>query len=101
MPVIESTPELVRDVYAKMRSNLDVVRSRLNRPLTMAEKGFFGHLDDPKGQELEAGKSYLMLRPDRVAMQDATAQMALLQFVQAGRRAVSVATTVHCEHLIQ
>lgn len=101
MPVIESTPEMVRDVYAKTRANLDIVRSRLNRPLTLAEKVLFGHLDDPKGQELEAGKSYLMLRPDRVAMQDATAQMALLQFMQAGKPQVSVPATVHCDHLIQ
>ena len=101
MPVIESTPELVRAVYARTRKNLAVVRERLGRPLTLAEKVLFGHLDDPKGQELEAGKAYLNLRPDRVAMQDATAQMALLQFMQAGKPEVAVPSTVHCDHLIQ
>jgi len=101
MPVIESTPELVRAVYARTRKNLAIVRERLNRPLTLAEKVLFGHLDDPKGQALEAGKAYLNLRPDRVAMQDATAQMALLQFMQAGKAEVAVPSTVHCDHLIQ
>ncbi|HEY0840984.1 MAG TPA: aconitase family protein, partial [Vulgatibacter sp.] len=101
MPVIESTPELVRAVYERTRKNLAVVRERLGRPLTLAEKVLFGHLDDPKGQELEAGKAYLLLRPDRVAMQDATAQMALLQFMQAGKAEVAVPSTVHCDHLIQ
>ncbi|HWV37298.1 MAG TPA: aconitate hydratase [Vulgatibacter sp.] len=101
MPVIESTPELVRAVYARTRKNLAVVRERLQRPLTLAEKVLFGHLDDSKGQELEAGKAYLLLRPDRVAMQDATAQMALLQFMQAGKPEVAVPSTVHCDHLIQ
>src|SRR5207247_10166630 len=80
---------------------LGAVRRRLGRPLTLSEKILLGHLDEPDTQELEAGRSYLMLRPDRVAMQDATAQMALLQFVQAGRPRVAVPTTVHCDHLIQ
>ncbi len=101
MPVIESTPELVRAVYERTRKNLAIVRERLGRPLTLSEKILFGHLDDPKGQELEAGKAYLLLRPDRVAMQDATAQMALLQFMQAGKAEVAVPSTVHCDHLIQ
>ena len=82
---IASTPAFVEGVYATVRKNLKVVRKRLNRPLTLTEKILFGHLDDPEGQELAAGESYLQLRPDRVAMQDATAQMALLQFMQAGR----------------
>lgn len=101
MPIIESTPEMVRGVYEKTRKNLEIVRRRLGRPLTMAEKVLFGHLDDPENQPLEAGKAYLMLRPDRVAMQDATAQMALLQFMQAGKPEVAVPATVHCDHLIQ
>src|SRR5206468_2639326 len=87
-------------IYARMDSNLKIVRDRLRRPLTLAEKILFSHLDDPKGAELEAGKSYLLLRPDRVAMQDATAQMALLQFASAGRERAAVPTTVHCDHLI-
>ena len=98
---IDSTPDLVRGVYETTAKRLDVVRRRLARPLTLAEKIVFGHLDRPETQDLEAGTSYLMLRPDRVAMQDATAQMALLQFMQAGRPRVAVPTTVHCDHLIQ
>ncbi|HKB07154.1 MAG TPA: aconitate hydratase [Candidatus Polarisedimenticolia bacterium] len=98
---IDSTPEYVRSIYERMEKNLEVVRRRLNRPLTFAEKIVFGHLNDPQAADLEPGKSYLMLRPDRVAMQDATAQMALLQFVQAGKKRAAVPTTVHCDHLIQ
>jgi aconitate hydratase len=101
MATIETTPELVRSVYAKISENLDIVRERLGRPLTYAEKILLGHLDDPRGQELRPGDSYLLLRPDRVAMQDATAQMALLQFMQAGRDGTAVPSTVHCDHLIQ
>ena len=81
---IETTPEMVSKVYADSRKRLEVVRGRLNRPLTLAEKIVFGHLADPAGQELARGKATLGLRPDRVAMQDATAQMAILQFMQAG-----------------
>jgi aconitate hydratase len=101
MAAIESTPELVRKSYAKISASLEIVRERLGRPLTYAEKILLGHLDDPRGQELQPGDSYLQLRPDRVAMQDATAQMALLQFMQAGRDETAVPTTVHCDHLIQ
>jgi aconitate hydratase len=99
MASIESTPELVKKVYETTRARLAVVRARLNRPLTFGEKIIFGHLDDPK-QELDAGNAYLALRPDRVAMQDATAQMALLQFMLAGMDRTAVPTTVHCDHLI-
>ncbi len=101
MSAIETTAEGVQDVYAKLRANLEIVRERLGRPLTYAEKILLGHLDDPAGQELAPGDSYLLLRPDRVAMQDATAQMALLQFMQAGRDETAVPSTVHCDHLIQ
>ena len=101
MTAIETTPDLVRKSYARTNENLRVVRSRLGRPLTFAEKILLGHLDDAKGQDLAAGESYLLLRPDRVAMQDATAQMALLQFMQAGRDETAVPSTVHCDHLIE
>ena len=101
MNAIETTPELVTAAYLRMQRNLDIGRRRLGRPLSLAEKILLGHLDDPEGQELVAGKSYLQLRPDRVAMQDATAQMALLQFMLAGRTATAVPSTVHCDHLIQ
>lgn len=100
MSKIETTPDMVKNVYAKTRKTLEVVRKRLNRPLTLAEKVVFGHLDDPASQEFERGKSFLMLRPDRVAMQDATAQMALLQFMLAGKSEAAVPSTVHCDHLI-
>ncbi len=101
MPTIESTPEFVRQAYAKIEHRLEVVRRRLGRPLTYAEKVLLGHLHDPEGADLRAGESYLALAPDRVAMQDATAQMALLQFGQAGIPHVAVPTTVHCDHLIR
>jgi len=87
--------------YAKMSENLGIVRGRLNRPLTFAEKILYSHLDDPHGQEIERGSSYLKLRPDRVACQDATAQMAILQFMSAGLPAVATPSTVHCDHLIE
>ncbi|KAM7197192.1 Aconitase family (aconitate hydratase) domain containing protein [Naviculisporaceae sp. PSN 640] len=87
--------------YKKMADNLAIVRSRLNRPLTLAEKILYSHLDDPEGQDIERGVSYLKLRPDRVACQDATAQMAILQFMSAGMPQVANPTTVHCDHLIE
>lgn len=97
---IDTTPELVKNVYLKTRQRLDIIRKRLGRPLTLAEKVVYGHLDDPQNQELERGKSFLMLRPDRVAMQDATAQMALLQFMLADKDEAAVPSSVHCDHLI-
>ncbi|KXG53193.1 Aconitase/3-isopropylmalate dehydratase large subunit, alpha/beta/alpha, subdomain 1/3 [Penicillium griseofulvum] len=87
--------------YKKMSENLDVVRSRLQRPLTFSEKVLYSHLDDPHGQDIQRGVSYLKLRPDRVACQDATAQMAILQFMSAGMDRVQTPTTVHCDHLIE
>jgi len=101
MAKIETTPEMVKKVYETTRERLKTVRSRLNRPLTLAEKVLFGHLDDPKGQDFSRGKAFLLLRPDRVAMQDATAQMAMLQFMLAGRDEAAVPSTVHCDHLIR
>jgi len=87
--------------YEKLVKNLEVVKSRLNRPLTLSEKILYSHLDDPAGQDIERGESYLKLRPDRVAMQDATAQMAMLQFISSGLPKVAVPSTIHCDHLIQ
>ncbi len=101
MAIIETTPDLVRGVYERSRARLDTVRTRLGRPLTLAEKVLFGHLEDPEGAELKPGSAYLALRPDRVAMQDATAQMALLQFMLAGMDETAVPSTVHCDHLIR
>ncbi|KAJ5231094.1 hypothetical protein N7489_011802 [Penicillium chrysogenum] len=87
--------------YKKMSENLAIVRSRLQRPLTYSEKVLYSHLDDPHGQDIQRGVSYLKLRPDRVACQDATAQMAILQFMSAGMDRVQTPTTVHCDHLIE
>ncbi len=100
MAVIESTPAFVENAYKKIGKNLEIIRERLARPMTLAEKVLFGHLNDPAGADLRAGESYLQLNPDRVALQDATAQMALLQFAQAGVPKVAVPSTVHCDHLI-
>lgn len=100
MAQIETTPDMVSKVYSRTREKLNVVRKRVQRPLTLAEKIVYGHLDDPENQELERGKSFLLLHPDRVAMQDATAQMALLQFMLAGKDEAAVPSTVHCDHLI-
>ncbi len=97
---IETTREMVEQVYGRSRDKLAVVRKRLGRPLTLAEKVLFGHLADPDHQEFARGEATLALNPDRVAMQDATAQMAILQFMQAGRDEAAVPTTVHCDHLL-
>jgi aconitate hydratase len=88
-------------IYATLADNLEIVRRRLHRPLTLSEKVLLGHLDDAEHQELEVGKSQLALRPDRVVFQDVLGQTGLLQFMQTGRERVAVPTTIHCDHLIQ
>ncbi|KAI3435493.1 hypothetical protein D9Q98_001559 [Chlorella vulgaris] len=93
--------QYINDRYQAIEDRLKVVRKRLNRPLTYAEKVVYGHLDDPEGQEIKRGVSYLNLRPDRVAMQDATAQMAVLQFIASGLPQTAVPSTIHCDHLIE
>ena len=99
--VSANTPiELVEDVYDELPGNVAIARKRLGRPLTLTEKILVNHLADPAGQEIERGRSYADFHPDRVAMQDATAQMALLQFMTAGLPATAVPSTVHCDHLI-
>jgi aconitate hydratase len=87
--------------YEKQATVLETVKKRLNQPLTLSEKILYSHADDPKNQKFERGKSYLRLRPDRVAMQDATAQMAVLQFISSGLPSVLCPTTIHCDHLIE
>uniref|UniRef100_A0A7M4FP73 Aconitate hydratase, mitochondrial n=1 Tax=Crocodylus porosus TaxID=8502 RepID=A0A7M4FP73_CROPO len=87
--------------YETLEKNINIVRKRLDRPLTLSEKIVYGHLDDPVKQDIERGKTYLRLRPDRVAMQDATAQMAMLQFISSGLPKVAVPSTIHCDHLIE
>ena len=97
-----STPvSLVRGVYDTFRERMSLARERYGRPMTYAEKILFAHLDDAQGGGLERGEDYTDYRPDRVAMQDATAQMAILQFMVAGRSEAAVPSTVHCDHLIQ
>ncbi|MBI2026636.1 MAG: aconitate hydratase, partial [Deltaproteobacteria bacterium] len=98
---LRTTPEMVEENFRTLDKNLKIVRKRLHRPLTLAEKILLGHLIDPKNQELQPGKSILHLQPDRVCMQDATAQMAVLQFMQSGRKKAAVKSTIHCDHLIQ
>ena len=101
MVTIESTPEMATNVYATMERNLTIVRRRLGKPLTLADKVLLGHLDDPENQEIKPGKSYLLLRPDRVILQDVLGQTAMLQFMQTRRQKVAAPTTIHCDHLIQ
>ena len=101
MMTIESTPGMAAKVYETMERSLAIVRDRLRRPLTLADKVLLGHLDDPANQEMNPGHSYLLLRPDRVVLQDVLGQTAMLQFMQTRRAAVAVPTTIHCDHLIQ
>ncbi|MFQ5587583.1 MAG: aconitate hydratase [Nitrospiria bacterium] len=93
--------QAIEKQYQEMRARVDAMRERLGRPLTLAEKILFSHLDDPGNQVLERGKAQLALKPDRVAMQDATAQMAMLQFIQAKKKKAAVPSTIHCDHLIR
>lgn len=93
--------EMIKSVYASMPSRIEAARKAVNKPLTLAEKILYSHLVEGNATKAyERGKSYVDFNPDRVAMQDATAQMALLQFMQAGRPKVAVPSTVHCDHLI-
>lgn len=94
--------DMIRRVYAHFGEKVEQTRKVLNRPLTLTEKILYAHLSGELPQQaFERGKSYVDFAPDRVAMQDATAQMALLQFMQAGRDKAAVPSTVHCDHLIQ
>jgi aconitate hydratase len=93
--------EMIKKVYAGIPAKVEAARKALGRPLTLSEKILFSHLHlEQKLENFGRGKSYVDFAPDRVAMQDATAQMALLQFMQAGRPKVAVPSTVHCDHLI-
>jgi aconitate hydratase len=94
--------DMIKEVYARMAERIEAARKVVNRPLTLTEKILYSHLDEGLAkQAYERGVSYVDFNPDRVAMQDATAQMALLQFMQAGKEKVAVPSTVHCDHLIQ
>lgn len=93
--------DVIANVYRMLQSRIDAARMAVNHPLTLAEKILYSHLhEDEAVRSFERGKQYVNFAPDRVAMQDATAQMALLQFMQAGRSRVAVPSTVHCDHLI-
>ncbi len=94
--------EMIKEVYARYPERIEAARKAVNRPLTLTEKILYAHLSEgAASQAYQRGVSYVDFQPDRVAMQDATAQMALLQFMQAGREKVAVPSTVHCDHLIQ
>ncbi|WP_196888099.1 aconitate hydratase [Aureivirga sp. CE67] len=94
--------EMIKGVYARMAERVDAAREVVGRPLTLAEKTLYNHLWDGKASTaFKRGADYVDFAPDRIACQDATAQMALLQFMQAGKEKVAVPTTVHCDHLIQ
>ncbi len=93
--------DLIKNVYAEFPAKVEAARKLLNKPLTMAEKILYAHTYRPATQAYERGKDYVDFAPDRVAMQDATAQMALLQFDTCGRERVAVPSSVHCDHLIQ
>ena len=94
--------DLIKDFYNGLDEKIDKVNNKLQRPLTFSEKVLFSHIEEGNNfADLIRGSSYVDFFPDRVAMQDATAQMALLQFMMAGKDKVSIPTTVHCDHLIQ
>ena len=94
--------EMIKSVYARMKSRIAAARSVLNHPMTLTEKVLYSHLSYGNATHAYTrGKSYVDFAPDRVAMQDATAQMALLQFMMAGKDRAAVPSTVHCDHLIQ
>ncbi|MEC3907436.1 aconitate hydratase [Tamlana sp. 2201CG12-4] len=94
--------DMIKGVYARMKNRIDAAREVVGRPLTLSEKILYNHLwDGTPTKAFERGKDYVDFAPDRIACQDATAQMALLQFMQAGKSKVAVPTTVHCDHLIQ
>ena len=101
MVTIESTPDFAAQTYEAMADRLEIVRGRMGRPLSLAEKALLSHLDDPANQEIIPGESYIRVRPDRVILQDVLGQTAMLQFMQTLRESVAVPTTIHCDHLIQ
>ena len=98
---IDSTPELVSGVYAKLKENIAKFRNVTGRPLTLTEKILSGHFNEIDDKNYTGGKDYVFLKPDRVALQDVTGQMVMLQFMQAGLKQAALPTTVHCDHLIR
>ncbi|MFQ5573141.1 MAG: aconitase family protein, partial [Nitrosopumilaceae archaeon] len=98
---IETTPELVSEVYKKLEENVSKFRKIIGKPLTLTEKILAGHLVEIENKNLDDGTNYVYLKPDRVALQDVTGQMVMLQFMQAGLKQTKLPTTVHCDHLIR
>src|SRR3989344_6579504 len=98
---IETTSELVSKVYQKTKKNLSNFRKIVGKPLTLTEKILAGHLVEIEEKNLDEGSNYVYLNPDRVALQDVTGQMVLLQFMQADLKQTAIPTTVHCDHLIR
>lgn len=98
---IETTPEMILKVYKKIEKNSSNYREIVNRPLTLTEKILSGHLIEIPNGDLDVGTNYVFLRPDRVALQDVTGQMVMLQFMSAGIKQTSLPTTIHCDHLIR
>jgi len=96
-----TTPELVSCVYLKLKENIVKYRNIVERPLTLTEKILSGHLNEIDDKSFTGGKDYVFLKPDRVALQDVTGQMVMLQFMQAALKQTSLPTTVHCDHLIR
>ena len=97
----DTTPELVSRVYKKLQDNIQKYRKVIQRPLTLTEKILSGHFEVVNDKNLDDGKHYVFLIPDRVALQDVTGQMVMLQFMQAGLKQATLPTTVHCDHLIR
>jgi aconitate hydratase len=98
---IDTTTELVSCVYAKLKENIEKYRNLVGRPLTLTEKILSGHLHEIDDTNFIGGKDYVFLKPDRVALQDVTGQMVMLQFMQAELKHASLPTTIHCDHLIR
>ncbi len=98
---INTTPELVSRVYQKSKENIEKYKNIVGKPLTLTEKILSGHLHEINNKNFVGGKDYVFLNPDRVALQDVTGQMVMLQFMQAGLKQTSLPTTVHCDHLIR
>lgn len=97
----DTTTELVSNVYLKLKKNIVKYRNLVGRPLTLSEKILSGHLNEIDDTVFTGGKDYVFLKPDRVALQDVTGQMVMLQFMQAGLKQTALPTTVHCDHLIR
>ena len=99
---INTTAKMVENVYSKLEKNISTYRKTVNRPLTLTEKILAGHLEDNfLVKKLDSEANYVFLHPDRVALQDVTGQMVMLQFMQTELKSVTLPTTIHCDHLIQ